>query len=183
MEKKMLPKLSDLHSDIQTAFKNDEFKLLCNQPPHASWVKRNKYANNAEYLPIDKIEFLLDRIFQLWKVEVLDYKVIYNTLTVSIRLHYLHPVTNEWLFHDGVGASEIQTKKESGPLKTDFSNINTGAIEMALPIAKSTAIKDAADHIGKIFGRDLNRKDTINFVGAYQQKTQQTTNSTEDFTL
>jgi hypothetical protein len=29
---------------------------------------------------------------------------------------------------------------------------------MALPMAKSYAIKDACDHFGKLFGRDLNRK-------------------------
>jgi ABC-type transporter lipoprotein component MlaA len=34
---------------------------------------------------------------------------------------------------------------------------------MALPIAKTFAIKDATGHLGKIFGRDLNRKDTIPF--------------------
>lgn len=31
----------------------------------------------------------------------------------------------------------------------------------ALPAAKSYAIKDACEHIGKLFGRDLNRTDTL----------------------
>jgi hypothetical protein len=34
---------------------------------------------------------------------------------------------------------------------------------MALPMAKSYAIKDACDHFGKLFGRDLNRKETMGF--------------------
>ena len=34
---------------------------------------------------------------------------------------------------------------------------------MALPIAKTIAIKDACDHFGKMFGSDLNRKDTISY--------------------
>jgi hypothetical protein len=34
---------------------------------------------------------------------------------------------------------------------------------MAFPIAKTIAIKDACDHFGKLFGSDLNRKDTINY--------------------
>ena len=32
---------------------------------------------------------------------------------------------------------------------------------MAFPMAKSYALKDAAEHIGVLFGRDLNRKDTM----------------------
>jgi hypothetical protein len=35
---------------------------------------------------------------------------------------------------------------------------------MALPIAESYAIKDASEKIGKLFGRDLNRKDTMGFA-------------------
>lgn len=34
---------------------------------------------------------------------------------------------------------------------------------MAFPLAKSQAIKDACHHFGKLFGADLNRKDTISF--------------------
>jgi hypothetical protein len=34
---------------------------------------------------------------------------------------------------------------------------------MALPIAKTVAIKDACDHFGDLFGSNLNRKDVISF--------------------
>jgi len=166
--KQQLPKLADLHADLATAFKNDQFKTLLNQPPHASWLKRSPKA--TDYLPIDKVEFLLDRIFQDWQVEVKQTQILFNAVQVTVRLHYLHPVKNEWRFHDGVGSKELQTKKDSGPLKLDFSNVNAGAVEMATPIAKTQALKDAADHLGKLFGRDLNRKDTIEFVGSYNQE-------------
>ena len=42
-----------------------------------------------------------------------------------------------------------------------MANINNGAVEMALPKAKTAAIKDACDNLGRIFGSDLNRKDVI----------------------
>ena len=164
-----LPTLKELHHDPETAFANDQLKLLLNQPPHASWIKKNKYAKNAEYLPIDKTEFLLDYIFQEWRVEVKDVAQLFNSVRVTVRLHYKNPVLNEWSFHDGVGAKTLQSVSESGPLKTDWSNISVNACEMALPIAKSAAIKDAADHLGKLFGRDLNRKGTVAFYGAYDQ--------------
>ena len=111
----------------------------------------------------------MDKIFQEWKVEVLEYRTLFNSISVSVRLHYVNPLTGQWMYHDGVGAKELQTIAASGPLKQDFSNINKGAVEMALPIAKTAAIKDAADHLGKLFGRDLNRKDTLEYKQTYQR--------------
>jgi len=35
---------------------------------------------------------------------------------------------------------------------------------MALPIAKTIAIKDACDHFGKLFGSDLNRKVQLTYA-------------------
>ena len=35
-----LPKLADLHHDVQAAFKNDQLNLLLNQPPHVAWLKK-----------------------------------------------------------------------------------------------------------------------------------------------
>jgi len=45
-----------------------------------------------------------------------------------------------------------------------MSNINRGAVPIALGIAKSIAIKDACDHFGTLFGANLNRKDTMEFT-------------------
>lgn len=172
-----LPTLADLHKDPQEAFKNDQFKLLLNQPPHASWVKKHPMAKAkndqgqtvpAEYMPIDKVEFLLDYIFQQWKVEVLSVQALFNSITVTVRLHFLNPVTGEWAYHDGIGAAAVQVDK--GMQAGDLSAIKSSAVQMAAPSAKSYAIKDAAEHLGKLFGRDLNRKDAIMFVGAYSQE-------------
>jgi cytoskeletal protein CcmA (bactofilin family) len=46
-----------------------------------------------------------------------------------------------------------------------MSNVNKGSVMMALPIAKSIAIKDACDHFGDLFGANLNRKDIVQFTG------------------
>lgn len=164
-----LPKIQDLVADVGEAFKNDQFKLLVNQEPPKQWLKINKFANNSVYVPIDKVEYLLDKIIQHWKVEILETKPLFNSVMVTVRLHYKHPIDGSWYFHDGVACKELQTKKDSGVLKPDFSNINSGALEIAAPIAKTMAIKDACDHIGKIFGRDLNRKDTMAFMASYEE--------------
>ena len=163
-EKQNLPTIAELTGDVELAFKNDQFNLLMNQEPPAKWVKVHPYIKGYNYIPIDKVEFLLKKLFKLYKIEVLKTGMLLNAIEVTVRVHYLHPVTSEWMFHDGVGAQELQTQKDTGNLKLDMSNINRGAVIMALPIAKSVAIKDAADHLGKLFGSDLNRKDTLNYT-------------------
>lgn len=164
-----LPTLADLNKDIQAAFKHDQLNTLLNQQPPQTWIKQNKFANNSLYLPIDKVEFLLTRIFQQWRCEVIEYKQLFNSVSCHIRLHYLNPITGEWSFHDGVGAADIQVK--AGSSASELQNINRNATGMALPIAKSYALKDAAHHLGKLFGKDLNRADAVEFSGAYDMPT------------
>ena len=162
MSKELVKKtFSDLiESDKVIEMANlDEFNSLINQPPPAKWVKTNPYANNSKYLPIDKVEFLLRKIFKDVDIEVLRESVMFNAVTVTVRIHYTHPVTGKRGFKDGVGASQVQVKKGTSP--ADMANINNNAVEMALPKAKSQAIKDACDTLGRIFGSDLNRKDII----------------------
>jgi len=161
--KKDLPSISDLYdvNNIEIAFKTDQFNLLMNQSPDTKWVLENKFANNSKYIPIGVIETLLQRVFKEFRVEVLREGTMFNAVYVAVRLHYLHPVTNEWSYHDGLGSCQIQTKSGASP--ADLQNINNNAVMMALPMAKSYAIKDCTDHFGKLWGRDLNRKDTMGF--------------------
>lgn len=166
--KSKLPTLQELHHDELTAFKNDQFNLLLNQPVPEAWVKEHPFAKNVKYLPIDKVEFLLTRIFQQWKIEVIKYSALFNSVSVHIRLHLLHPLTGEWFYHDGLGAVGVQTDK--GASASDISAIKQDAIMKALPAAESYAIKDAAEKLGIFFGKNLNRKDTVGFSGAYSKE-------------
>lgn len=161
--KKELPVLADLYkaTDIATLFKHDQFNLLMNQAPEPKWIKQNPYAGNTNYIPIGILETLLQRIFKEFRVEVMREGQLFNSVYVTVRLHYLNPVSGEWSFHDGVGSAQIQTAK--GASAADLSSINNNAVMMALPMAKSYAIKDACDHFGKLFGRDLNRKEVMGF--------------------
>ncbi|WP_372938624.1 hypothetical protein [Seonamhaeicola sp.] len=94
-----------------------------------------------------------------YKIEITGQGTSFNGVWVTCRLHYKDLITNEWKFYDGIGACELQTKKGSSP--ANLNDINNGALSMAFPIAKTLAIKDAADSLGRIFGSDLNRKDII----------------------
>lgn len=162
---KNLPTLQELHHDVDVAFKNDSLNLLLNQTPPDSWVKKHPFAKTL-YIPIERVEFLMTRIFQNWRVEVIESKALFNSVAVTVRLHYCDPISGQWSYQDGVGAMSVQTDK--GASASDLSAIKSDAIMKALPAAKSYAVKDAAEQLGKIFGKDLNRKDVIDFAPAYQ---------------
>jgi len=160
-DKQTLPTLSDLTQDVELSYKNDAFNLLLSQQPPANWVKKHPYIRDYNYLPIDKVEHLLKKIFKQYKIEITSQGTAFNGVWVTVRVHYLNPTNNEWNFHDGIGACQLQTKKDTSP--ADLANINNGALQMAYPIAKTIAIKDACDMFGNLFGANLNRRDTIEF--------------------
>jgi hypothetical protein len=159
--KGLIPKLEDLYGDIELAGKHNELNKLLNCQPKPEWIRQNKFANNSNYVPVGIIEYLLTSIYIKWRIEVKTVQVIANSVVVTVRLFVLDPVTGEWDWQDGVGASPIQTK--SGAAATDFSQVNTSAVQMAAPAAETYAFKDAAEKLGKLFGKDLNRKDEMNY--------------------
>lgn len=156
-----LPTIQDLYVDIEQVKEQDALMVLLNQPPPEKWIKEHPYIKGYRYLPIDKIEFLLKRIFKKYCIEVLREGTSFNGVYVVVRVHYQNPITGQMDFHDGIGATQLQTAKGTSP--ADLANINNGALAMAYPLAKTVAIKDACDHFGKSFGSDLNRKDTLDY--------------------
>lgn len=163
IEKRKQFNLSEIYDNetvIEIAKTEQLNSILCSKPNDA-WVKTNKYANNSKYLPIDKVEFLLRKIFKHFKIEITGQGVAFNGVWVTVRVHYVDPISQEWCYHDGIGAQELQVKQGSSPAQLE--SINKGALSMAFPIAKSFAVKDACDHFGDIFGANLNRKDTLDF--------------------
>jgi len=162
MKQNKLITTAELYEDnLELAFKNDQFNALANMQPKKEWVRINKYANNSPYMPIGIVETLMQKVFKKFKVEVLNTSTMFNAVCVTVRVHYWNGVDDTWSFHDGVGAMQIQTKSGASP--ADLQSINNNAVMMALPAAKSYAIKDACEHIGALFGRDLSRKDVLVF--------------------
>lgn len=179
------PKVTDLVNLEQTTMlsKQNELAVALNQEPPAAWVQVNAMANGSKYLPIDKVEYMLTAFFLEWYVEILDRQIMANAVVVTVRLHYYNPVLDKWQQQDGIGASPIQTDK--GAAATDFAKVKAAAVQMAAPAAKTYAIKDAAECIGRIFGKDLNRRDLMNynaFGGRYDvQELPELTKDSEDF--
>lgn len=168
-EKRQLPKLADLHHDAIVGFKDDQFNLLLSQQPAKEWVKEHPFAKGIKYLPIERVEYMLTKIFGEWRVEVQREGQMFNSVYVCVRLHLKSPITGEWFYHDGLGAVGVQTDK--GESASNLAAIKQDAIMKALPAAESYAIKDAAEKLGRLFGKDLNRKDIIEFTPTFEKIT------------
>ncbi len=174
-----LPSISELYTtDLELLDKQNDLNLLLNQEPKKEWMKDhpiakvefkdasgNKVKVPVKYLPIERIEWLLTNIFISWKFEILREGLIANSAYVTGRLHYRNPITGEWDWMDGTGAQPLQT--ESGAGATEFDKIKSLAVQISLPAAESYAVKDAAEKLGKLFGKDMNRADKIAYDTLY----------------
>jgi len=165
-----LPTIAEIYAagDGMPVLQQDSvIQVLLNQAPRPEWLKQHPIAKKEimvdgrkqqvpiSYIPIERIEWLLTNVFVRWKVEIKNSKLIANSVVVEVRLHYYDHVVEEWHWQDGIGAQPLQTDKDSGAV--DFNKIKSNAVQIAAPAAESYAVKDAAEKIGKLFGKDLNR--------------------------
>lgn len=159
-----LPTIEELYTGSEELVKRNQLNVILNQPPHKDWVKIHPQIKTMEYkyLPIERIEFLLTAIFIEWHFSINDIKLIGNSVVVIGTLYVTNPITGKEMFQDGVGAAPLQTERGAGAI--EFDKLKSGAVMMAAPAAESYALKDAAEKFGKIFGKDLNRKDEISYL-------------------
>ena len=167
LAKQTVPTLSELYENKESMVKRNQLNIILNAEPKKEWVRVHPMTKQ-NYLPIDRVEYLLTMIFGSWNVEVKSVQIIANSIVVTVRVHVNNPVTGLAEFQDGVGAVPIQIKKDSGGA-IDFQNMNAMAIQIGAPAAESYAFKDAAEKFGKIFGKDINRKNSPEYVDRITQ--------------
>ncbi|MFZ1389469.1 MAG: hypothetical protein WAS34_18955 [Thiolinea sp.] len=116
---------------------------ILNSEPKKEWLSTEKI-NDKEVLslPIERVEFLMSRLFKGVCYEVKQWTEGVKLAEITVRVNYID--NGIVMFQDGVASSVIKG--------------NGMAIAPAL---KSMAIKDACHSIGRIFGKDLNRPNTI----------------------
>lgn len=125
----------------------------------------------ANYLPISFVEMTLDELFLgQWSTENFKWSAITNEVQGSIDLVVVHPMTGRELRRTGAGSIVItvdsltqdekdkMTKQDRNLYALDSSNKKPNALDLAFPKLKAECIKNAAQSLGKIFGRDINRK-------------------------
>jgi hypothetical protein len=165
-----VPTLRELILDSEQTQKENELIAILNQPPPEKWLGKHPTAKIKNdkgesvplpYLPINKIEFLLTRIYRHWHVEIRSVQTIANSVVVTVRLYVVNPLTEREEWHDGVGASPIQTDAGAGAV--DLGKVKTHGVMIAAPAAETYAIKDAAEKFGKVFGRDLGRTGSMDY--------------------
>lgn len=165
-----IPTLSDLILESEESIKENHLMVLLNQEPPIAWLSKHPTVKTKDdkgnsvptiYLPINRVEYLLSRIFGKWWVEIKSTSIMANSVCVTVRVYVINPVTGKEEWNDGVGASAIQTEKDAGAM--DWNKAKSAGVQMALPSAESYAIKDACEKWGKLFGKDLNRKEAISY--------------------
>ena len=125
----------------------------------------------ANYLPISFIEMSLDEIFLgQWSTENFKWSAITNEVQGSLELVLWHPITGKQIRRTGAGSIVItvdsltdemkdkMTKQDRNLYALSPENKKPNALDMAFPKLKAECIKNAAQSLGKLFGRDINRK-------------------------
>lgn len=180
-EKYSVPKLEDIYSDVDLAGRINDLNKLLNAKPKKEWIKQhpiakkiiidaggNKQEVPVDFIPIERIEYLLTAIYLKWRKEIKSVQTIANSIVVVMRLWVLDPVSGEWDWQEGVGAAPIRTKK--GAAATDFSQVQDSSVQTGAPAAASYALKDAAEAFGTLFGANINRREDLDYAPMQQAK-------------
>lgn len=128
----------------------------------------------ASTLVISHVEMTLDEyFFGLWSTENFKWSVIQNEVVGSLDLVVCHPVNGMMIRRTGAASIVIMVERMPDNIKTDakaktqwaldVSNKKSAALDMGFPKLKAECLKNAAQSLGKIFGRDLNRKNKDDF--------------------
>ena len=121
----------------------------------------------ASTVVISHIEMTLDELFfGQWSTENFKWHAIANEVQGSLELVVVHPVTGMEIRRTGAASVIIMvdrvpdgiTGTERNQWALNPSNKKANALDLAFPKLKAECLKNAAQSLGKIFGRDLNRK-------------------------
>lgn len=129
--------------------------MLSRKPPAKSI---HKSPSGNAYMPISYIEATLDRVFgpMGWQHRNFRHETVLNEVVGSIELWVRDPESREWICRIGAASQSIQMRKDTD--FTDPRNKIPNALEKGFPSLKSKCISNAADSLGKVFGRDAGRK-------------------------
>jgi hypothetical protein len=142
------------------------YQLRLNADPDPAGIESTP-DRKALTLVISHVETTLDEMFfGHWRTEGFTWQTISNEVTGSLELVVIHPITGAEIRRTGA-ASVIITMDRApeglmGPDRNRWAlnpeNKKPNALDMAFPKLKTECIKNAAQSLGKLFGRDLNRR-------------------------
>ena len=150
---------------------------LLNRKPNPSEIKKTP-DGKANSIPISFIEMSLDEIFfGLWETDNFKWNTVANEIVGSINLIVTHPITGKVMKRVGAAAIQIMVDKAPETLvgsdrnkwALNLENKKPNALDLGFPKLKAECLKNAAQSLGKLFGRDLNRKDTDEYNPLIQE--------------
>jgi hypothetical protein len=134
----------------------------------------------ARTLVISHVEMTLDEMFfGLWETYDFKWATIANEVVGSLILEVVHPVTGQKIRRQGAAcvpimvdsvpdhlkdqqgdttAVKMDKRRQRNEWATSLQNKKPTALDMGFPRLKTECIKNAAQSLGKLFGRDLNRE-------------------------
>jgi hypothetical protein len=124
---KLLDGISEIIYSDDKAVGEKLFLRFVNQEPRPSWIRE---MNGIPYIPVGILETLMQKVFGRVRYEVKDTKIIANSVTVTVRVHYWNANYLDWDWQDGVGAIPIQIGKDKGQGAIDFAHMNSKAIQL-----------------------------------------------------
>lgn len=144
-----------------------DFLRRLNSEPEVSELDRTA-DGKAKTLPISFVEMTLDELFLgQWETSEPTYQQIFNEVVATLVLTVWHPITGRAIRRAGF-ASVIITQDKDAAISDFNTTKKKNALDLSFPKLKAECVKNAAQSLGKVFGRDLNRKKNDKFVPSYK---------------
>lgn len=153
----------------------EQFTKILNTKPKETDLTAT-FDGKAKTLPISLIETRLDEVYlRQWGTRDVVVQNIANEIMVTITLWVIDPQTGREITRSGFAAvtmqwdavpddlkwkqgESLQTKRDRNAWSMDLQNKKQESLKLSFPKAKAMAIKNAAQSLGEIFGRNINRK-------------------------
>jgi hypothetical protein len=134
-----------------------KFQNLLNKEPAENSMDKTA-DGKAKTVTISHIEMTLDELFfGQWSLSEPQYQREFNEVIGSAVLTVIHPITGREIKRLGFAAILIMQDKDS--TLADFNSTKKkNALDLSFPKLKAEILKNAAQSLGKVFGRDINRK-------------------------
>ena len=148
-----------------------KFQQMLNAEPDPLGVESTP-DKKAQTLVISHVETTLDELFfGHWRTENFKWAVLANEVQASLELVVIHPISGYELKRTGAASVIIMVDKvpdnvfgsDRNRWALNPDNKKANAMDLAFGKLKTECLKNAALSLGKVFGRDLNRKNKDNY--------------------
>jgi len=141
----------------KTKLLTQDFQRRLNLEPNPTEFDKTP-DGKAQTLPISFVEMTLDELYLgQWELHDVHSQQIFNEVVGTGILTVWHPITGRPLKRAGF-ASVIITQDQGATIAQFNDTKKKNALDLSFPKLKAEILKNAALSLGKIFGRDINRK-------------------------